>query len=204
MITGMTAGVSQDMLSPERADGGDAIQSTTQLEKLGFFELAQQSLSLVNVQDRYSGGESETIQVRAVADKDYDTQYSQKVVTMYKCADSTCKTPPPIDNPQEDSCDQEEWYPEYDDCIAHNSKTVDYNIEVDKGQTVAWNTQVDIPNDKAQYILVGYVWKDGIATDVSKHKFVVGDDYQPDQPDVLKRIQLFIQEIISQVTEVFK
>lgn len=202
MVTGMTAGISQDMLSPDRDGSGDANFDQSQAEPLGFWDMVGESLSFVNVQDKYEGGESTTIEVRAVADKDFNTNNGQQTVTLYKCADKTCETPPPIDKPQEDSCEEQEWWPEYDDCVDQDIEVMDHSVEVNKGQTVAWNTQLDVPDEEAQYIVVGYVWKDGIATDVSKEKFVVGDS-EPKSPSIIKQIRVFLEQLVVDIQKVF-
>jgi len=140
-------------------------------------------LSFSGVQSSYEPGESAEVEVEAQVTQTFDTEGAEKIVNIYKCADSSCDTPPPISSSSEDQCSSEEWYLDYDDCIAHHSDTVPFSYTQQEGTTWTWDVDFDAPNDEATYMLVGYIHKNGFVTDVSEEKFRVEASEPEPEPE---------------------
>lgn len=144
-------------------------------EQAGILDSLGGLLAFSGVQDTYQPSEEISVEITADAKTSYSTDNAVKVVEIYKCADSSCETPPPIDSSSEDQCSSEEWAPDYDDCIAKNADSIDFSFTVDSGEGWNWETTFSGLADESEYILVGYVWTSdqGIVTDVSKQQFTV-------------------------------
>lgn len=199
VFSSAVSAVDSEMITPDRPDTDKYINNISEAERVGFFEQAFSSLAFTNLESNYQGGEDVYIVLRNTANQDYRTADSTKVVTLYKCADSTCDTPAPISQPTDDSCEVQEWWPEYDDCIAQERTTLGLNVALEEGDTVEYRTNMEIPTGHAQYVMVGTVWKDGeTVTEVSKKRFVVGD---PDleKPSTLKQIRVFFEQVIASI-----
>lgn len=152
----------------------------TQLKKTSFIDqLTDSLLSFSQVQNSYTPSERAEIRVIATAEKDFDSSGSVRVVNMYQCHDRGCDNPPPITSSSEDSCDVREWYPDFDDCMAHYEESSDLGL-IESGESVNWGVEFDAPSKTGQYILVGYIYKNGFVTDVSKEKFVVEEQASSD------------------------
>lgn len=163
-------------------------------EQTGVLDRLGGLLAFSGVQDTYQPGEQVSVEITADAKTSYDTDNAVKVVEIYKCADSSCDTSPPIDSSSEDQCSSEEWAPDYDDCIAKNSDSIDFSFNVDSGEGWNWDTSFSGLSDESEYVLVGYVWTSdqGIVTDVSKEQFQVDSassgsespELQPGVPEI--------------------
>lgn len=173
MVSGAVA-VNEDTLPTDQETTGDISQG--ELSKVGFFQgLSDSLLSFSDVQPSYEQGEQVDIRVKATATQDFDTEGAQKIVNLYRCADTGCDNPPPIDSSSEDQCSTEEWYPDYDDCTGHFKETASFSTTINEGDSWSWGVEFDAPQETGQYILVGYIFKDGqgFVTDVSEEKFTV-------------------------------
>jgi hypothetical protein len=171
MVSGALA-VNEDTLPTNQQTTGDVTQG--ELSKVGFLSSLSDTLfSFSEVQPSYEQGDLVDIRVKAEATETFDTDGAEKIVNLYHCKDTGCDDPPPIDSSSEDQCDVEEWYPDYDDCTDHFSETTSFSTTVEEGETWEWGVEFDAPSETGQYILVGYIYKDGFVTDVSKEKFIV-------------------------------
>jgi len=144
--------------------------------------LPNQLLDFTGVQNTYNPGETVDLQITAETIKQYDTADATKVVTLFKCADSGCDDPAPVNNPGDDSCSEEEYWPNYDDCISKNTGTVGFSVIQDTSTSWTWDVEFNAPSDAATYILQGYIYSDADGwtrvTDVSEQKFVVEEANQ--------------------------
>lgn len=144
------------------------------LTETSFFDRFTGSLlSITGLQSSYEPGETINFEVEATFEETIMTEGMVKHAAIYKCADSGCDDPPPIDSSSEDKCSEEEWWPDYDDCIALDDDEYTYDFEMPEGDTWSYPVEFSAPSDDATYIAVGYIWKDGIVTDVSREKFTV-------------------------------
>lgn len=105
------------------------------------------------------------------------------MIDVYKCADSSCDTPPPIDSSSEDQCDQKEWSPDYDDCIAKYEDEASYSAEIAAGTEWNLGATFDGFQDEGHYAVVGYIFhpdEGGIVTDTPESTFEVKDSSTSD------------------------
>lgn len=154
-----------------------------ELKEKGLLDRFTNLLSFSGVQSTYEPGETMDLKVEAEAVEDFNADGSSRIVNVYKCADSSCDTSPPIDSSSEDKCSREEWWPEYDDCISYDSETTNFDYEVSEGSTWTWRPEFNAPEDEAHYMLVGYIHKDGFVTDVSEEKFTVESTEPEPEPE---------------------
>lgn len=175
LITSVTA--AGEFTHAEQGTTGDIKIDQGELQEKGLLGQIGGLLAFSGVQNTYSPGEQINVEIEAETQEQYDTADAQKVVSIYKCADSTCETPPPIDSSSEDQCSSEEWWPDYDDCISQDLDTASFSVTQDIGTSWTWDVGFSGLEDEAQYILVGFIRTDsqGIVTDVSKEKFTVED-----------------------------
>lgn len=176
MVSGASA-ISEDTLPTDQSNSDDLNFEQGELTKVGLFDrLTNSVFSFSQVQPSYEQGERAEIRVEATFDEKFTTDGAEKIVNIYHCADTGCDSPPPIESSSEDPCDtSREWFPEYDDCIAHHSEGFSSSQTEYVNAFWEWGVEFDAPQETGQYILVGYVFDDekGIVSDISEEKFIV-------------------------------
>ena len=150
----------------------------SEISKRGFLSGLTGFLSFARGPDTVSPGESFEIDLEVDATKDVYTDQSRRIVEVYKCKDSGCDNPPPIDSASEDQCSSEEWAPDYDDCIYHAETETEFPYQMDEGSSWGWTMDYTAPQDEGYYTAIAYLYDSndgGIVTTTPKHKFEVVD-----------------------------
>jgi hypothetical protein len=190
MIAGFGAATQDNPRVGQNYNGELQIQQGNLTQPSFFSTITDSLLSITGAQSSYEPGETIDIKVEATFEETIMTEGMIKHASIYKCADSGCDDPPPIDSSSEDQCSDEEWWPDYDDCIAVDDDEYNYDFEMPEGDSWSYPVEFTAPQDDATYVIVGYIWKDGIVTDVSREKFTVEsqDTSEPEpepKPDVV-------------------